>query len=397
MNSENKSKISIFEFILFGLLFLSVSSLVLLNKSDLIIYNIYINLTLIIAYVLRVLLKREKIALNNALLSYAIFTLYCFFSILWSVDKDESVALVIREFSIVVTGVLLYNLLLRDNLFKWFYGAVFFASGFNFFVLIFNPQFIDAYEGGERFVGTMTNSNAISIFIVFNIFISILISIDLKDLKKIAFLNINIVLSLLLILKTMSRKGIIAGTLLFFVHLVISTEVKQKVVFAIILLISLSFFHNSFSNVFQEIDDVSDILFERFEGASSIEGKTTDASTELRLYYIESGLKMIADKPVFGWGVNTFLIFHNGYYSHNNYIEIMSGTGIVGLLLYYLFFFFTINSALKNLKGKRLFLFLFFLIFFMVMDVAIVSYYERIYMMFLFFISAYIDKEKQNV
>ena len=61
-----------------------------------------------------------------------------------------------------------------------------------------------------------------------------------------------------------------------------------------------------------------------------------DSSTLSRVSFIETGWRLFKQKVFIGHGVDNFK-YVSGFwvYSHNNFIEILVGLGIVGFVLYY--------------------------------------------------------------
>ena len=78
------------------------------------------------------------------------------------------------------------------------------------------------------------------------------------------------------------------------------------------------------------------------------EGTTTEGSLESRMSLIDIAMAHIKKKPWTGYGFDCFKMVSGmngggkvdahseGYYSHNNYIELLFGGGIIGLVLYYI-------------------------------------------------------------
>lgn len=60
-----------------------------------------------------------------------------------------------------------------------------------------------------------------------------------------------------------------------------------------------------------------------------------------RTFYADHAAGMFLEKPLFGWGTNSFvtqmrqLEYSHVAYCHNNYLELLATLGIVGLVLYY--------------------------------------------------------------
>ena len=63
---------------------------------------------------------------------------------------------------------------------------------------------------------------------------------------------------------------------------------------------------------------------------------TADSSAATRMEMIETAWNMFTQKPITGYGLNTFAeIAGFNAYAHNNYMELLANLGLVGVLLYY--------------------------------------------------------------
>lgn len=77
-------------------------------------------------------------------------------------------------------------------------------------------------------------------------------------------------------------------------------------------------------------------------------------SAFLRLYLIESGIKLVMDYPFTGMGINNakdFVIWplrETGSFLHNTYLDILTGGGVILFSVYYLPIFVSLYWLLKN-------------------------------------------------
>ncbi len=94
--------------------------------------------------------------------------------------------------------------------------------------------------------------------------------------------------------------------------------------------------------------------------------------TNIRYFIWRGTLRMILKKPVFGYGLGNFIFFYPYFrvreyflqpestpvtnHSHNEYLEIWSEMGIIGLLIFLSFIFSFIISAIRNKKSRKIFL-----------------------------------------
>ncbi len=126
----------------------------------------------------------------------------------------------------------------------------------------------------------------------------------------------------------------------------------------------------------------------RFESLfKMLGGGTGDGSAESRQAYIDLALKYYKRRPIFGYGVNTFRTLEgaHGNYSHNNYVELLFSTGIVGTVTFYLIHLWVLISGISQYikhRSQNALLSIAFVIATLVSDIAWVSYHERTLMIF---------------
>ena len=92
---------------------------------------------------------------------------------------------------------------------------------------------------------------------------------------------------------------------------------------------------------------------------ASVTGRgKVDSSTLLREKYIKVGTKAFKKSTIIGYGVNTYREINKvetGHhtYSHNNFIEVAVGLGIIGLLAYYWIYLYLIARFIKLFIRKK--------------------------------------------
>lgn len=113
-------------------------------------------------------------------------------------------------------------------------------------------------------------------------------------------------------------------------------------------------------------------------------GGEGDASINSREDYIELGMRYFARSPIWGNGVNCFVLLKGafGTYSHNNYVELLFSTGIVGTVAFYLMYVCVLMKGFVRffIEKERTPLFILglaFLITRAITDYGEVIYYER--------------------
>lgn len=103
-----------------------------------------------------------------------------------------------------------------------------------------------------------------------------------------------------------------------------------------------------------------------------------DASASQRKWLIEEAWKFFESSPIFGHGVHTFgTTNYTGRYAHNNFLELMTGMGIVGLVSYYGFLLFVLKRLWKQRLDSNCFMFFCILLMTIVVEYYNVNYMQR--------------------
>lgn len=126
-----------------------------------------------------------------------------------------------------------------------------------------------------------------------------------------------------------------------------------------------------------EIPVFYDIIGQRLETMLDFFHGGGDSSMTSRADYIEIGWSIFQSHFFYGVGLGCFMSFANtDAYSHNDYIELLSGCGIIGCILAYLP---KISVFISNLKTKSEYRTLFLIIMIQLFAAAFgtVSYYKR--------------------
>lgn len=73
-----------------------------------------------------------------------------------------------------------------------------------------------------------------------------------------------------------------------------------------------------------------------------------------RMRFIEEGIRLIKERPIFGWGLANYAYVSGvGAYSHNNFVEVWVSTGIFGFLIYYSIYAISVWTVIRRFLYRK--------------------------------------------
>lgn len=203
-------------------------------------------------------------------------------------------------------------------------------------------------------------------------------------------------------LLTGSRKGLI-GLCLFmiFAYSLRSGSLQKKLKSVLVVSAAAILVYVLIMNV----DTLYQIIGHRIEvlvnGILSDEGFEAGTSAFHRMRMQNKGMQMIREKPFLGWGMDAYttMVSYNTY-SHNNFIEILVSSGVVGFILYYSAVLWVLRMCSKGFKttysrNESLILFS-YLLSMLIMHIGVVEYVDRKSIMLGFVAAAAVIDWKKN-
>ncbi|TKD70735.1 O-antigen ligase family protein [Pseudalkalibacillus hwajinpoensis] len=318
------------------------------------------------------LVKFGRIKVTVHLLWMTVFITWGYFVSLFAYDSIASTSEAINLTLKLFFYTALISLIDSDSKFNWILRAIVIAG----LILIVRVIIMTPFDvwGTDRLGANLgLNPNTIGIALTYSSIASVYIAKKSNKTIYYLFLIPFIVISLM----TGSRKAFLAllGGVSLFLFISIR-RVKNKslvsiiIVFFIVLLYELSM-NTSF---------LHEVLGQRLAGANIFSNSQVDSSTRDRLRLYNEGWLLFQSNPVLGYGLDNFrrVSFFGGY-SHNNFIEVLTSTGIIGFFVYYsLPIIMLINSIKNRKKNIGYALIATFLTIIILLDLANVSYRQII-------------------
>jgi len=201
------------------------------------------------------------------------------------------------------------------------------------------------------------------------------------------------------ILLTGSRKGLIGMAMGLVLYQGMSKGLKKyKNLFIVAVIVVAAYF------LIMNVEPLYNIAGHRVEALLSyFKGESFDeASLDSRDKIAEVGWKYVWKNPWLGYGLGCFGLMKGTYglYSHNNYLELMFGCGLIGTALYYLGYLYVLIGHLKLYYKHKVMdskPYIVLMITRMFLEYAYVSYFERIIILFVVISLAALQISKSKI
>lgn len=258
-------------------------------------------------------------------------------------------------------------------------------SGFVLFIIILLTNNLQPDERlGQSLFG---NTNVFAAIEMIALLSSIWLAISKNAKTKLLYILISFSQIYLLFLSG-GRKYILVPLVFLYILFILKKDKKNKskiikytIIFGVILFLGYV--------VIMNVPKLYDSIGYRMEGFFGVfigQGNDVTNSDQGRVLMIESGFRYFLQRPIFGWGNNSFMLLFGadtGYYlySHNNFIELLVNLGLVGFLLYYSFYAYLINKLwkIKNDENSLKEFFLAFIISILFFEIGAITYcYQNI-------------------
>lgn len=332
-----KDKLSIIDINLFiMIIIIYVYNFQTLNKG-----NIFTNLIILEFSLVQWLkmFKSKKFKIDKTVLFLLLFDLFAFLSFFWSIYQSHTLGKAVTVFyNLIFLCSLLWYLNSESNIRKMI-KAIIVAGVIASLYSIFNSSFID----GNRVSDIIGNANTVAIYLSYSAALAFYYynTSNLKLLNIIAYLIICFA-----ILITGSRGGLFLLTVFtIYINIVFGKKEKKDIVKQIIKIFMLFFLIILLYKLTQTNKLLYSIVGIRIKSLFEIIGghqsSIAEKSTYDRLAMIKLAFDIFLKHPIQGCGLGAIGVYIKYYitgffcFCHNNYMELLSGVGLIGFTLYY--------------------------------------------------------------
>jgi O-antigen ligase len=275
----------------------------------------------------------NRLSVQPEVMIYAIWVVWSVSGAIFATDKglyftDLFTLIQIGVLIFVVAGVAALRGSMSEVMFSIFAGVL--------ILLILSLYHGDIQQAGvdsrSRAAGIVGNANGFAYHLLFINYAALYFWRRRKALWWKVFLSIPVMLSMMGIVFSGSRNGLLGIVFFYLLFGIFALEKKLprnplKILVIAVVLLTLAFYALDF------------VMSSTLVGRRML-STGGDSSSKTRLQLVLDGIKIILSNPIFGVGLNNFRAHTSiGLYSHSNYIEVAANTGAVGLFLYYSIYF----------------------------------------------------------
>lgn len=298
---------------------------------------------------------RQKLAVTVEIIWYGVFLLYYFLSGIWAPDRGDlfDYGIMVSFLQIMSCIVILSNHIhsVRDaeKYLKIYYLALLYMA----FILVIKTP-VSAW-GTERVGGAIyVNANDIGMRCT----TASLIALYYARNKRLHY--IFFAFFMLIGLLSGSRKALIilaGGILIYYLGKEKGGKRIRNICIGLILIFGILYFIMTNPALYRVIGIRMEATVRNIMG-SAVYGLKDRSGIE-RAFYRKNAMQMFFEKPILGWGGNSFVTrmrqihYRHIAYSHCNYTELLATLGIAGFIIYYSRQFCMLFKSLKAFSDKK--------------------------------------------
>lgn len=317
---------------------------------------------------------------------FGLFVIYGFMTSIWSISPIDSLSFSITILYVFVSISLIHPHYKRYNDIEALKSVIIWSSIiltiYSFYSFGLNGLIESSRSYHKRILDAFINVNTISMFCA----LSIVLQFEkFLNERKLNFQLLFVPLEVFLVACLQSRKAlsiIVIGSIL----LLVLYNYKSKHIFSSFLKIVISLLVIIMIFYFLLELEIFEGMNERFLGLLSMffNKSNIDGSSQTRIALFNVGVDIWSQYPIQGIGIGCSHFLVNRYlgidtYLHNNYIELLCNTGIIGLSIYYSLHLYILINLFKYRKNniRKFNLGITWILITLLIDFGSVSYYER--------------------
>lgn len=364
---------------------LFVAIIVFTVTTDTRVNRLFCVVVIVVCGLNMIMKKKIHIRKNVMFFGYFLYTIFLCISAIYAIAPSNKVQGIL--ISCLTTLILVF--FFRDNIntkedVRFFLKAYMIDSvcliiylfsfyGLNTFRMIFQS------EVSFRIGDDISNSNSIGMALTLGTLIALFFFLtgrEKRKLTRLVYLAIAIITSAVALLSG-SRKVIALlffGLTILFVFCGNRTSIRKRVQAVLITLIVIGGLLYLLNNIsaFSIINKRTNALL-----GGLFSDQSYDHSSATRLRFISEGWNAFLEHPIIGEGVYASYNYF-GTYAHNNFIEVLMNTGIIGFAIFYVPYIIVSVMFIKTKKDDNMYWILLILfVWYLIGGIGLVTYYSK--------------------
>ena len=351
-------------------------------------------------------LNKLQVKKNIFLCSMSIYGLMAWFAKIYSISPESKVTVAfngyISMFFVIFVVILVVD---TEKDIEFLLNAFALASLVQcvYMLSVYGTDIISVIvesEEGMRIGDEVSNSNSVGISFAIGYIISLyfLLNEKMSFYKKI-FYAILVIVGFVFGLLSGSRKALILLLIGSFIILFLKNATKKNIIktfFGILLACTVMYIMYdliSSNPLFSTVNDRFTSLTEGLQNNSKL-----DYSSKERFYMIKTGWTAFMESPLIGKGLYASYKYF-ATYSHNNFIEILMNTGIIGFAIFYYPYMTGLYDFTKINRNEKLYsVMLVIFLWVLLGGYGMVTYYSKNSMTLMALVSIWlsIKRSKKN-
>jgi hypothetical protein len=341
------------------------------------------------------ILNKGKIHLHRCTIYFISIFIMFLISYFWAYESSIVLKHSITVFQISLLCILIYHVLINENSLGKLVDIILVSGLFMciYGLFLYGPQeLINNMLYGYRLGSEISQENTFGM----NAAITTILCFY-KALHKRKIFYVIFLMPFLMAMSSGSKKALLM--IILGIAILIFLKFGFRHIFKLIFSVSIAFvllWGILQLPLFNMIDKRMEEFLNVFSGNGHIDG-----STQLRRDFVIFGLKSFVERPFLGYGTGNFAAINTiraGFYSHNNFVELLVNNGIIGFMIYYSAYLHLIRglSKLAFKKDNIAVILLVIIVISLVMQFGVVVYYDKLQYIYLTFGFAYLSSNKKS-
>ena len=301
-------------------------------------------------YIINLLLSKDYVLTQTKLMLISIFGTFVF--LVWSAfNSPNPIEGFISLYKLIIIVAVFFSCLMALKSIEK--PLLYISTVFACSLLIEGGVNIMDYFNQGNFTGIANNKNISSSSIIIKLPFLIYLISKSSNISQKNFYRMVEFLSIISVVLLQSRLGL-ASMILIYVMMFFYFKVSKKQFIVPLLMVLLSLSAINYWNLNQGVEKNNYNVF----------NLSTDESTNQRINFYSLALDLFSNKPITGNGLGSWkyesLKYKDPtsksilvpYYTHNDFLQILVELGLIGLIIYLLFFISLLSRLIMGLKDK---------------------------------------------